>query len=721
MPGLAHLAEVARGVRSQPRRHDTANLKSPTAAAGCLAAAPPEAAAVGVTFEVWQPVRTRCGLPVKHKEEFMASTPQITYSQQQRLLSISTTLGVTEILLEKFSGTEALSTPFEFKVALLSNDFSLDLQSLLRTPATVTIFLADGSPRVFNAVFRSLTQAKEGEEIAGERSSAAVSNPQNDLATYEGILVPQVWFLSLDSDCKIFQNLSVPDIVGQVLKDNGVSDYSFRTNGTYPTREYCVQYRESSLNFISRLLEEEGIFYFFEHTESKHTMVFADKSSLLAACPDQAVAQYSYAKEGWVGEGQEGVASFERIQTAYTGKVALTDYNFETPSLSLMTTLADSNEEAYDYPGEYLTVSDGERYARIRLEEREALQFVVNGTSRCRPFRPGYYFKLQGHFRKDNNQDYFLTSVTHQAYDSTYRQDKDKSHDYTNSFTAIPKTVPYRPPRKTMRPTVHGLQPALVVGKTGEEIWVDQYGRVKVQFYWDRVGKKNENSSCWIRVSQIWAGKSWGWVTLPRIGQEVLVDFLEGDPDRPIIVGRVYNADQTTPYTLPANQTQSGIKTRSSKGGTTDNYNELRFEDLKGQEKITFHAEKDMDTSVEHDDTQLVQNNRTINVDGTHTETIVKDTTITITQGNHSTTLNAGNQTITLDKGNQTTTVTLGSISMTAMQSITLTVGESSITIDPEGISIVAPTVEISGEMLVEVESDTLVDIMGDITMINCG
>ncbi len=592
--------------------------------------------------------------------------PKITYSQTERLLNIKSTLGTTELLLEKFSGTEALSTPFEFKVALLSPEFSLDIKSLLRTTVTVTIYLADGTTRLFNAVFRSLAQAKEGEEIISERETMAVTNPHQDLATYEGILVPNVWFLSLDADCKIFQNMTVPAIVTQVLTDKGISDYAFRTQGTYPAREYCVQYRESTLNFISRLLEEEGIFYFFEHTADKHTIVFADKSSLLPACPSQATAQYSYSNDGWVSEGQEGVKSLERIETAHTGKSALTDYYFETPALSLMATLADDHEEVYDYPGEYTTVSDGERYARLRLEEREALQFVVNGSSRCRAFRPGVFFTLAGHFRTDTNGDYFLTAINHQAFDSTYRQDQDKSHDYTNTFTAIPKANPYRPPRKTLRPTVHGMQPALVVGKAGEEIWVDKYGRVKVQFYWDRVGKKNENSSCWIRVSQIWAGKTWGWMTIPRIGQEVLVDFLEGDPDRPIIVGRVYNADQMPPYTLPDNQTQSGIKTRSSKGGTTDNYNELRFEDLKGQEMITFHAEKDMSTSVEHDDTQLVQNNRTINVNGTHTETIVKDTTITITEGN---------ETITLDKGNQSTTATLGKISITAMQSITLTVG----------------------------------------------
>ncbi len=705
----------------------------------------------------------------------MGDAPQLTYSQEERLLTIETTLGETELLLERFSGTESISTPFEFRVTLLSPNFSVDLTSLLRTAATVTVFLPDGTPRYFNAVFRSITQAKEGAEIIGERSAMAVTNPATDLAVYDAVLVPQVWFLSLDANCKIFQNLSVVDIVTNVLQACNVPNFSFRTTGTYPVREYCVQYRESSLNFISRLLEEEGIFYFFEHTQDKHTIVFADASSTLPACPNQATAQYSYSEEGWVGEGQHGIKSLERVQAAYTGQVAFTDYNFETPSNKLLSNLGSTFEEAFDYPGEYLTTSDGDRYSRIRLEEKEALQFVVNGTSGCRSFQPGVYFELDGHYRSDTNQNYFLTGITHMAYDMTYRQEalqragkaqappaktskkgKDgeeegeeegqgapeppaKPHDYNNSFTAIPQSVSYRPPRKTMRPTVHGLQSALVVGKAGEEIWVDNYGRVKVQFYWDRYGSDDENSSCWIRVSQIWAGKNWGWITIPRIGQEVLVDFLEGDPDRPIIVGRVYNADQMPPYTLNANQTQSGIKTRSSKGGGTSNFNEIRFEDLMGSEMLTVHAEKDMDTSVEHDDTQLVQNNRTINVNGTHTETIVKDTSITITQGNHThdvqqgnqtIQVDQGNQTITISKGNQTTTITMGnqtttvsagSASHTAMQSITLTVGPSSISITPEGITLEAPMITLSGDMMITIESDGLLDMSGDLTMINCG
>ena len=602
------------------------------------------------------------------------------YSQIDRVLRINTNLGETELLLERFVGTEEISSPFEFRATLLSQNEAVDLKSLLRTPATIYLALADGTERPFNAVFKSLRQADETDELAADDEDLGSSRPIRDLAVYETVLVPKVWFLSLQTDCRIFQTMSVVDIVSQILKEASV-DFQFRLNGVYPKRDYCVQYRETSLNFISRLLEEEGIFYFFQHTETTHTMVFADKSSISPTCPGQATATYAIARSG---EGEEGITAVQRIEQAHTGKAELRDYNFENPSDDLSAILSGDNEEAYDYPGKYSEQEDGTRYVRIRLEEREAEQFVLRCVSECRPLRPGYIFQLKGHFRPDTNGDYFLTSVIHDVLDASYRQGGSmEANRYTNRFKAIPKTVPYRPPCVARKPVVQGPQSALVVGKAGEEIWVDKYGRVKVQFYWDRKGKKDESSSCWVRVSQIWAGKNWGWVTIPRIGQEVIVDFLEGDPDRPLITGRVYNADQTTPYTLPANQTQSGIKSRSSKEGGSDNFNEIRFEDLKGSEVITVHAEKDMETTIEHDDTQTVQNNRTITVDGTHTETITKDTTITIKQGNHSLTLNQGNQSITLDMGNQatkislgnqTTNVELGEISTEAMQSITLTV-----------------------------------------------
>ena len=432
------------------------------------------------------------------------------------------------------------------------------------------------------------------------------------------------------------------------------------------------------------MLEEEGIFYFFQHTNSKHLLVFADNSTILTSCPNQAIAKYTSSASGVTEDLDDGIVNLERLEQAHTGKSTLTDYCFETPSLNLQTTLTVDNEEAFDYPGDYSTISLGQRYAQVRLEAREVNQFVVSGLSHCRPFRPGYVFKLKEHYRPDTNQDYTLVSVDHDVYDSTYRQDSDKGHHYKNSFKCIPKTVTYRPARLARRPFVQGPQPAVVVGKAGEEIWVDQYGRVKVQFFWDRLGTKNENSSCWVRVSQIWAGKMWGWVTIPRMGQEVIVDFLEGNPDRPIITGRVYNADQMPPYTLPDNQTQSGIKSRSSKQGGTDNFNEIYFEDLKGSEFLSVHAEKDMLTTVENNDTQRVMNNRQINVDGTHTETIVKDTSITITEGNHSHTVNKGDQSITVDTGNQSTTVTTGDHSTTVSkgnQSTTISMGNQTISI----------------------------------------
>jgi type VI secretion system secreted protein VgrG len=665
--------------------------------------------------------------------------PDAKYSQLDRLLRIkSSSVEEGQLLLERFSGTEAVSTPFEFKLRLLSPNAELDLQKLLRTPATVFLVLADGTDRTINGRFRSLKQSQEGEGLIPDRPMAVYA-PGRELTVYEGVLVPQVWFLSLTSDCRIFQNLSVPDIVEKVLKDGGVTDLRFalQDKSKYKKRDYCVQYRESHLNFISRLLDEEGICYYFEHTDKKHTIVFSDNSTIAPKCPKQEKATYAYSQSGWVSGKEDGVINLERVEQAHTGKVGLTDYNFETPSTNLKATLGSKDEEVYDYPGKYADVEEGNRYARIRLEEREAEQFLLNGISRCRSFLPGYLFKLNEHYRKDTNGDYFLVSVTHEALDTTYRHGDDDAASYQNTFTAIPKAVPYRPPQRAIKPVVQGPQPGLVVGKAGEEIWVDKYGRVKVQFYWDRLGKKNEESSCWIRVSQIWAGKNWGWMTIPRIGQEVIVDFVEGDPDRPIITGRVYNAEQMPPYTLNANQTQSGIKSRSSKAGAAANFNEIRFEDLKGSEMFTMHAEKDMESFVEHDDSQTVQNNRTIKVDGTHTETIKKDTTITITEGNHSLTLNKGNQSITLDMGNQGTKLSKGNQSITlnmgnqstkldlgkstteAMQSIELTVGQSSIKISQTGITIKAMMITIEGSTITTVKGGLFLTLKGGLTLIN--
>lgn len=648
---------------------------------------------------------------------------------------MKTVLGKDVMLLERFVGTEAVSMPFQFRVTMLAKEPAQDLQQLLRTPATVYVTLADETERPFHGIFRSVKQSREGADVIGDRPEGAVSNPARELTVYEGILVPKFWFLSLATNCRIFENMTVKDIVSKLLGE-AAAKYDFKEPlGRFSTeqREYCVQYRETTFNFISRLCEELGVYYYFDHTEDAHTMVFAANSTIAKPCPKQETAQYAYSDTGITEEQEDGVMNLERVESAYTGKAVLTDYNFETPNLDLKSMLGGKDEEAFDFPGEYQNAGQGSDYVKVRLEERESDQFLVNGNGRCRPFRPGYAFKLKDHYRPDTNKDYFLVAVNHKASDTTYRQDSDGAHSYDNTFSAMPKTIRYRPPRRARKPMIQGPQPARVVTTGGDEISVDKYGRVKVHFFWEREGK----NSCWVRVSQIWAGKNWGWMTIPRLGQEVLVEFIEGNPDRPIITGRVYNADQMPPYDLPANQTQSGIKSRSSKAGGAANFNEIRFEDLKGSEMFTMHAEKNMETFVENDDTQTVQNNRKITVDGTHTETIKKDTTITVTEGNHSLTLNKGNQSITLDLGNQTTTLSKGNQSITlsmgnqstkldlgkatteAMQSIELKVGASSIRLSQTGIQIKAMMITIEGSAMTTVKGNGFLTLKGGLTLIN--
>ena len=633
-------------------------------------------------------------------------------SQQNRPMKITTTSGDTELALHRYRGVESISAPFEFHVGMLSENSVVDLKGLLKTTATISLVMLDGKTRYINGVWREIKHVEIGQE---------------NLSVYEGILVPNLWFLTLTSDCRIFQNMTVPDIVSKVLKDWGLTAFKLSLQKTYPPREYCVQYRETNLDFISRLLGDEGIFYFFQHTDSQHMLVLADDPSAIEECPGQASAYFSLHQHSW--DDEDGVDAIEPCASVYTGKVSLTDYNFETPRNSLLVTVG-NNQELYDYPGDYTERSDGERISRIRLEEKEVRQSTVAGQGRCRLFIPGYRFKLKDHFRDDANIEYTLVSITHQASDVSYfsASKTEEPFSFSNTFEAIPHTTPFHPARSIPKPLIHGVQTALVVGKSGEEIWVDSYGRVKVQFYWDRLGQKDENSSCWVRVSQIWAGKSWGWVSLPRIGQEVIVGFLEGDPDRPIITGRVYNAEQTTPYALPDNQTQTGIKTRSSKAGSADNCNEIRFEDKKGSEELYVHAEKDMNTSVEHDDGQTVGNNRTIEVKGTHTETITKDTAIEIKEGNYSMTIDKGNETRTLKMGNQSTKLSmgnisvkcdLGSITMEAMQSITLKVGANSITISQQGIKVDGLMIQITGQTMTQVTGQAMLTLKGGITMIN--
>jgi type VI secretion system secreted protein VgrG len=608
---------------------------------------------------------------------------------------------------------------------------------MLRSPISVTMKLVDGGERVIHGRVRRFVQM-------GQRK---------DLTSYRAEMVPWLWFLSLTSDCKIYQNKSVLEIVEEVFKEQSFSDFEIKTVGSYEAREYCVQYRESHLNFVSRLLQEEGIFYFFEHTKDKHTLVLADSTSSVKAVPNQSAARMATTPGPW--QEDDIISSLQHERAVRAGAVTYRDYDFEKPSTQLESSLTGDGEgEVYDYPGGFLEVDAGDRYARIRLEELEQQGEVVRGAGVCRAFVTGHKFDLEEHYRKPVNTSYQLLQVRHTGSAGEFGSEESDTLTYSNEFVAIPAKIPYHPPRTAQKPLMQGSQTAKVVGKSGEEIWVDKHGRVKVQFHWDRQGKNDENSSCWIRVASTWAGKGWGVIQLPRIGQEVIVDFLEGDPDNPIVTGRVYNGEMKPPYALPAHQTQSGIKTRSTKQGGTDNYNEIRFEDNKGKEEILIHAEKDLLTEVENDETRTVGHDRTTIIQNDETQTIKKgnevltidqgDQTVTIKMGDQSLELGQGNQTIVLKMGNQETTLNMGNITTTAklgnvttkanvgkiadeaLQAIELKCGPSSIKLDPSGVTIKGLQVKVDGSIQTEVKGtiaqingNAMLKMQGGITMIN--
>ena len=533
------------------------------------------------------------------------------YVQTNRPFRVETALGADALLLDGFAGEEGVSTPFRFTLDLVSEDDAIDAGSLLRTPVTVTVQLADDQERIIHGLVSRFVQLGQSES--------------GDLTSYRAEVVPWLWFLSLSSECKIFQNMSVLEIAEDVFKAQGYSDFELKCVKSYPKREYCVQYRETHLNFVSRLLEEEGIFYFFKHSESNHVLTLADHNSAVEPCPGQATARVAPQEGAW--QEEDVVTALEREHAAFLGKVTLRDYDHLQPSLKLESSVSgDGQEEMYDYPGMYTQLDEGERLARIQLEEQEQWHEVVRGESTCRSFQSGCRFDLKEHYRGDVNKAYKLLSVGHSGRGGF----RDVPFEYRNSFVAIPQDVPFHPPRTTPKPVVQGSQTALVVGKSGEEIWVDKHGRVKVQFYWDRDGKKDENSSCWVRVSSTWAGKNWGFIQIPRIGQEVIVDFLEGDPDLPLITGRVYNAEQIPPYDLPGDQTQSGVKSRSSKNGSGENFNEIRMEDKKGSEELYIHAEKDHNQVTENDRTESVGNDRSLTVGHDKTEDVGNDKSVNV-------------------------------------------------------------------------------------------
>jgi type VI secretion system secreted protein VgrG len=540
------------------------------------------------------------------------------YTQDNRPIRVDTQLGRDVLLLDSFHGVESLSSPYAFHVDLLSEKAEIDAPAMLRTPMLITFEPPGGrgKPRYIHGLVRRFVQLGQ----------------HGTLTIYHAEVVPWLWFLSLGRGCRIFQDMGALDIVSTVLTETS-TDFDIRCNRTPPTREYTVQYRETNLNFISRMLESEGIYYFFEHTDTKHTMVLTDDSRSAAAAPTKSARFHRQRVQD-----EDIVWSIEHEHAVHTGKVTLRDYDYLQPTLTLESTLAgEPPEEIYDYPGNFRSPGVGDFNARAILEAYEAGQRTLRGDSNCRGFVPGMKFELEDHYRSDTNGEYLLTRVQHFMKGSDYlARGQTASVEYHNDFMAIPASLPFRPQPRTPRPVIHGTQTALVVGPAGEEVHVDNHCRIKVQFYWDREGQKNESSSCWVRVASPWAGKLWGNVTIPRIGNEVVIEFLEGDPDRPLVIGSVYNADQVPPFALPDADIQMGAKSRSSPGG--GGYNEITMTDTKGKELITIHGQYDMSTTIEHDDrvsigndqSTTIGNNQTISVGNNRTESVGKNETITI-------------------------------------------------------------------------------------------
>lgn len=554
------------------------------------------------------------------------------YTTSRRMFLLSTPLGEDVLLIQQFEGSEGVSRLFEFRLLMVAEDDNIAAEDLIGKRVTLRIETPEGE-RFWLGMVSSF-------ERVGRAFDPGAS--ETELTSYHCEVVPWLWFMSLQKDTRIFQNLSVPDIIETLLGEFQFSDYALDLKGSHPQRIYCTQYNETDLAFISRLIEEEGIFYYFKHPDDGHgaeQVIFTDhKDGHPALDPDTIRMD----QPGSVDE-QDTVATLLHRQHMRSGKVTLRDFTFERPSdrmevsIDSLVRIGDNaSYEVYDYPGTYASRFDGvsrkdsEQQARLIMEIEEARHEILDGESNVRALVPGHRFTLTEHSQDALNEEYVITAVQHSGTNNLSR-DGGPSR-YNNRFSCIPSRVQYREPRRTPRPRVAGVQSAIVTGPAGEEIYTDEFGRVKVQFHWDRLGQYDDKSSCWVRVAQMHAGGKWGGFMLPRIGEEVLMAFEHGDPDRPYVIGSLYNGDNMPPYPLPAEATKSTLKTRSCKGG--DGFNEIRFEDNKGSEQLFVRAERDHETRIKHDSLEWIGNDRHLIVKGDQLQQFDGDTHLTVS-GDH--------------------------------------------------------------------------------------
>ena len=538
----------------------------------------------------------------------------IVASQTNRELEFISPLGKDVLLLHNFEGKEQLGRLYRFDLELRSTSENIDFEALLGQNVSIRL---NTSASLIDAVTGK--GGGFGERyFNGYITDFSQGTSKEGFATYKATVSPWLWFLKRTNDCRIFQEQTVVDIIESVFKDNDQTDYELRLNSNYRKREYTVMYRESHFDFVSRLMEEEGIYYYFEHDQSSHKLILCDSYASHEMIPAYDGIPY-YPPDATTIRHEDIINKWAQKRSVRSGAFAIDDYDFANSRASIKNNHSAPKEhdkadaEVYDYPGKYITHDEGKQYAQMRQEEHHASYAEIKGNSTAREFSAGKLMKMVKHPRDDQNIEYLIISVTHQADQDAFSSTKKgaSGYSYKNKFQVIDSRTSFRTKSVTKIPTIEGTQHAHVVGPEKEEIYCDEYGRVKVQFPWDRYGKRDENSSCWIRVSQNWAGGNWGHMAIPRIGQEVIVDFYEGNPDRPIITGRTYNDATKVPYPLPANKTRMCIKSKTHKG---TGYNELRFEDERDQEEVFIHAQKDQNNVVEHDETTKVGNDRTENI-----------------------------------------------------------------------------------------------------------
>lgn len=623
-------------------------------------------------------------------------------AEPQRLIRVKSSLGDDKFLVRELHATEALGQPFVIDLTLDSDDRDIGYKEILGEHLSVEIDLAGNQYRYFDGIVTSFAYAG----LADFR------------ATYRVTLRPWLWLLTRRAQCKIFQGKTAPAIIKDVIRAAGFDDFEDKLQRTdYLKREYCVQYRESDFVFISRLMEQEGIYYYFKHERGIHKLVLCDGATAHGRYADK-YGDINIARSA-DDKNVGAVWDWTLGQELQSGQYTHTDYDLEKPNADLKKSKSitqghkEDSFEIYDYPGRYTEAGDGTTYAGIRMEEHAAQFERAGGKSQTRWIATGCVVALAGSQRKGHNREYLVVetriSVAAQAGPGSQAA-------YQVEFLALGSTQVFRSPQRTPKPFIRGPQTAFIVGKSGEEIWTDKYGRVKVQFHWDRDGQNDEKSSCWIRCAQLWAGKAWGGMFIPRIGQEVVVHFLEGDPDQPIITGAVYNASSMPPYALPDKATQSTIKSNSSKGGNGSN--EMRFEDKAGGEELYVHAQKDMNVEVEKGDRSLkvkLGNERHEVSQGTLTTKIFSDTSLTVDTGNYDVKVSTGSASLKVTQG----------ITIESTMSITLKVANNSITIDMTGITIKGTMVTVSGDvqtqitgLMTDVEASAMLQVKGGITMI---